>query len=257
MRVLLLAPAVLMCSALHAADSYELHYFTQNHDVCPPCKVTSEIVDRLSSEGRLIAVHNYQKNLAPFEFYEVENTPSFLLLKNGKRYRYYEQSPGYNFSYEFIKGIAPPASVALDQQRSDCANPIGKILRNILPPPPAPGVVRDVPDVQKVERIQKLEALVASLKVDQRSLQTQFNALHKQHHEVLDALKRLDAILKQQKPPTHTTEQITKVDDRPITIRMQGIREERDGTKTVTSSTDQAYPRGTPVVLQFNEKFLD
>jgi|SaaInlV_100m_DNA_2_1039680.scaffolds.fasta_scaffold18122_4 uncharacterized coiled-coil protein SlyX len=250
MRLLLLAPAVLMCQSLHAADSYELHHFTQDHSVCPPCAPVDEMVRVLVNQGYAITSHKYQDDEQPFKFFGIGNTPSFMLLKNGAKYRYYEQSPGYRFSAKFLAGMAPMAkkkSVQLDPTpvttaRADCANPIGKAIRNLLPPPPAPGV-RDVPDVQKVERIIALEKRVSDLE--------------SQLAEQLAALKRLDAILKQRPAATHTTEQITKVDDRPITVRMQGIRELADGTKVVTKSEDKAYPRGTPVVLQFNEKFLE
>jgi hypothetical protein len=251
---MLLAPAVLMCSALHAADDYELHYFTQDYSVCPPCRPVGKLVEALVNQGRAITIHKYEDDQQPFEFFGVKSTPSFVLLKNGAMHRYYEQSPGYTFTGHFLSGIAPPAeteSVELEPvrgERGDCANPIGKILRNVLPPPPAPGV-RDVPDVQKVERIQKLES-------DLASLQSQFNALHRQHHEIIDALKRAESVIASMKKPTHTTQQITQVDDRPIIVRMQGIRELDSGEKVVTVQKDKSYPRGTPLVLQFHESFL-
>jgi hypothetical protein len=255
MRLMLLAPAVLLSSVTIAEDKYELHYFEQDHSVCAPCIPVAKIVSALQNQGREVTVHNFQEDESVFKKFGINQTPSFLLLKNGQRYRYYEQTPGYKFTGQFLMGIAPPSGHGSAQ--SDCANPIRKFLKNVLPPPPAPGV-RDVPDTQKVERTIRLEAKVRDLEAEVASLKDAVKDATQQRADIVAAMHRMSDVIKDIKPSTNTTEQVTQyvLDDRPVIVRMQGYRVLASGEKVVTVQEDKSYPRGTPVVLQFHESFL-
>lgn len=239
--------AILMSQSVVAAE-YELHYFTQNHDICPPCVSVSKIVTSLQNQGREIHVHNFQQSQKAFDFYSVDVTPSFVLLKDGQVYRRYVQSEGYKFTGQMLMGIAPPADKAPD----DCANPIAKVakaVKNLLPPPPAPGLPADIPDRAKVKRIEDLEAML-------RDLQLTVNVLRAELKDVKggkDGRDGKDGIAgKDGRDGVDGKAGRDGVDNRPIEVRIEIV----DDSGTVVGTRNQTYPRGTPLVLRFHEKLL-
>lgn len=156
MRLISILVVLLAGSSVQASE-YELIYFTQNHEVCPPCIPVSKMVDELIARFRAITISNYQIDDSLFQKYSVEVTPSFILLKNGQIYRRYVQDDQHRFTFSMLQGIAPPAS-----EPANCAKPVEKVIRNGIPPPPPPtnSQPADVPDREKVARIEVLERLV-------------------------------------------------------------------------------------------------
>lgn len=115
----------------------------------------------MNAQGRHIIVHVWEDDQKPFKQYDADWLPMFVEVKDGKVTRRWTQDAEKNqyFTGSFISAIAPFRSTAHTRQ-ADCANPIAKIVRNIIPPPPAPGLPDDVPDREKVKRIADLEKLV-------------------------------------------------------------------------------------------------
>tara|TARA_R110000824_G_scaffold86938_3_gene214695 strand:- start:2102 stop:2908 length:807 start_codon:yes stop_codon:yes gene_type:complete len=166
MRCLLL---LLLVPSTASAET-ELHYFTQN--TCRPCVPVTKIVRALNAHDRDIIVHVWEEDERPFQQYGADWLPMFIQIENGKETARYVQNAKTNrfFTGSFVSGIAPfkeqttrsnpPATDCVD-----CADPIKKIIRNIIPPPPAPNLPRDVPDRQKVARIEALELLVRDMRL--------------------------------------------------------------------------------------------
>jgi hypothetical protein len=265
MRFLLVAVLV-MFPAVAQATVWELVFFTQDHSVCPPCAPVREMVDTLRRDGHAITIYNYQLDDRPFAHYEVEVTPSFILLKDDVVYRRYVQDAerGHVFTIDLLRGMAPPnGSKELDSPKPttsrDCAgNGFAKALKNILPvPPPPDNLPNDVPDRVKVQRIEALERMV-------RDLQLTVNVLKS---ELADAKSGVtgppgpagkdgrdgkDGAVGPQGPPGKDGRVVHATDSLPIVVRIDVVN---DADEVVSTET-QTYPRGTPVVLRFHEKLL-
>jgi len=229
----------------------ELHYFTST--TCGPCVPVTKIVNALNADNRDITVHVWQQNEAPFRYYGVNFLPAFVTVEDGKKLKHYVQENevgGFRFTPSFVSGLAPFKSVQLDQKPRDCANPIGKAFRNLIPPPPAPGLPDDIPDRVKVKRIEDLEKLIQDQALT-------INVLRK----ALSDIEAKVAGLKsgEQGPPGKDGERGPAgppgrdgVDDRPIAVRINIVD---DAGNVVDTKTD-TYPRGTPIVLRFSERLL-
>lgn len=154
--LLLLVPSM-------ASAETELHYFTQNS--CGPCAPVTKIVRALIARDRAVTVHIFEENEAPFRANNVDWMPMFIEFKDGKETRRWVQNAEKNqfFNGDFVSAVAPFRRGARKTQPADCANPIAKIIKNIIPPPPAPDLPKDVPDRVKVARIEALERLVRDL----------------------------------------------------------------------------------------------
>lgn len=262
----LFAAVLVMFPAVAQATVWELAFFTQDHSVCPPCAPVREMVDTLRREGHAITIYNYQLDDRPFAHYEVEVTPSFILLKDDAVYRRYVQDVdrGYVFTIELLRGMAPPnGSKALDSPKPttarDCAgNGFAKALKNILPvPPPPDNLPNDVPDRVKVQRIEALERMV-------RDLQLTVNVLRAELKDAKagvtgpagppgkDGRDGKDGVAGPEGPPGKDGRVVHATDLLPIVVRIDIVND----AGTVVSTETQTYPRGTPVVLRFHEKLL-
>lgn len=165
--------------SIHSQDTSstaELHYFTQNS--CRPCVPVTKIVRALNANDRDIKIHIFEENEGPFRQWKIDWLPMFIVIEDGKETARYMQEGSFRFTGSFISGIAPMKATAGDR---DCANPIAKVFKNIIPPPPAPGV-RDIPDVEKVARIETLERMV-------RDMQLTINVLRKELADIESAAK--------------------------------------------------------------------
>lgn len=196
MKVFLL----LLALAGTAQAREELHYFTST--TCGPCAPVTKIVTALNNNDRDITVHVWQQNEAPFEYYKVDFIPAFLVIENGKvKKRYVQENvvDGFRFTPSFVSGIAPFKSKRLDpepvQTERDCANPIGKPFRNLIPPPPAP-LPDDVPDRVKVKRIEDLEKLVSDQNTAIQELDARLTSVESNLDKLVDAVTLITARLK-------------------------------------------------------------
>lgn len=236
----------------------ELHYFTST--TCKPCIPVTKIVTALNNHDRDITVHVYQQNEAPFKYYGVDFIPAFLVIEDGKvKKRYVQENVvgGFRFTPSFVSGIAPFKSKALDpapiKTARDCANPIGKPFRNLIPPPPAP-LPDDVPDRIKVKRIEDLEKIVE----DQNKTISVLNRNLDKLTETMTLLVAQVAALPEPKPGKDGQDGKQGppgqdgVDNRPIDLILEFV----DDTGKVVATDQKTYPRGTPLVLRFSEKLL-
>jgi hypothetical protein len=263
-----LTAILLLVPSITQATEWELLFFTQDHSVCAPCIPVRKMVETLVAQGRAVTVYNYQLDSRPFEHYEVENTPSFILLKDGEVYRRYVQEGELRFTPQFLSGIAPPdGSKALDAPRptteKDCAgNGIAKVLKNILPvPPPPDDLPKDVPDRVKVQRIEALERMVRDLQMTISTLNAGLNNVQAGERGPAglsgkDGRDGKDGVDGKPGPtgPAGADGPAGKdgVDNRPIQVRIEVVNDAGE----VVSTKTKTYPRDTPLVFRFHEKLL-
>jgi len=154
---------LLLVLMLQQTSWAELHYFTDLN--CAPCKKVSPIVDLMNRQGRDIKVNVWQDDQAPFKKYDVDWLPQFVEIVDGKVQKRWRQDAAADFWFtsSFVSSIAPFREKTQKPipQPTDCARPAFPLaIKNLIPPPPAPGLPNDIPDRVKVKRIEDLEALV-------------------------------------------------------------------------------------------------
>lgn len=230
---------------------HELHYFTKAS--CAPCVPVTRIVNALNANDRDITVHTWEKDKAAFEFYRVDWLPAFVIVENGKKTKHYVQENGIRFNASFVSGLAPFKAKQLDPPpRPDCANPIGKVIKNLIPPPPAPGLPADVPDRIKVKRIEDLEAKLLEQSESIEALLAQVREVQKQIEQLESTGKGKDGQDGKQGPPGKDGRDGKDADSMPIEVLIEVI----DDAGKVIDTKEKTYPRGTPLVFRFHEKLL-
>lgn len=175
--------SLLIVLLLQSTAFAELHYFTDLN--CGPCKKVSPIVDLMNRQGRDITVHVWQDDEKPFAKYGVDWLPQFVDVEDGKVVKRWVQDAkaGFFFTSSFISGIAPFREKTQKPipQPADCARPAFPLaVKNLIPPPPAPGLPADIPDRAKVKRIEDLEQLVDRQQQTINTLREDFQKLSRE-----------------------------------------------------------------------------